>query len=504
LLGLSVRVAAQQSPAASTPGIISVQSSPKLFATMSALYAAGYGAQATWKGDSPEFAAYREQLRQTHGPAADALRKYYRDHLLADPAETLSRFVSFGLVIAPPPHFPYEFVRNELPPDVLSIEDFNATLSDFYQEAKLDQQWARLQPSYERQIELLNGPVSKLVIVVNSYLREIVSASTGRRFIVLVEPLIGSRTSFRIYGAQYTVIVSSGEEPPLDDIRHAYLHFMLDPLASRYGTVVDTRRSLLEVAARAPRLPPDYLEDFPAFLTECLIKAVELHLQKLPLAKLDAAFDRDDADGFILVRPLFNGLQKFEQSEPAMSYYYPDLIESVNVAEEKKRLANFQFPAAEPEAAPSQHLVEVSELDQWLAQGDNAIASQNVPAAIDAFNRVLRKYPGNVRATYGLAVASALKGDVSRAGDLFQQVVAAGAKPQIGGISGTPDLSVLAWSHVYLGRIHDAEGEQDEALAEYRAALAVSGAPEKARTAAQKGLQGAYKPIAHAPDATPQ
>jgi len=499
----SVRLAAQQPSAASKPGIISVQSSPELFATMSALYAAGYGAQTTWRGDLPEFAAYREQLAQMQGPAADALRKYYRDHLLPEPAETLSRFVSFGLVVGPPPHFPNELTRNELPPDVLNIEDFSAPLADFYQEAKLAQQWSRLQPSYDRQIELLSGPVSKLVIMVNSYLREIVSASTGRRFVVVAEPLIGSRTSFRIYGAQYTVVVSSGEEPPLDDIRHAYLHFMLDPLASRYGTVLDTRRSLLEVAARAPRLPPDYLEDFPAYLTECLIKAVELHLEKLPLAKLDAAFDRNDADGFILVRPLFDALQKFEQSDPAMSYYYPDLIESINVAKEKKRLENFQFPPVQADAAPSQRLVEVSELDQWLAQGDNAIASQNVPDAVAAFHRVLRKYPGNVKATYGLAVASALQGDVSSASELFQQVVSTGAKPMVGSVSGAPDLSVLAWSHVYLGRIHDAEREPEEASAEYRAALAVNSAPDKARAAAQKGLQGAYRPAVHAAPETP-
>jgi hypothetical protein len=101
-------------------------------------------------------------------------------------------------------------------------------------------------------------------------------------------------------------------------------------------------------------------------------------------------------------------------------------------------------------------------------------------------------------------VAAALKGDVSQASELFHQVVSAGGKSQAGGISGPPDLSVLAWSHVYLGRIDDAEGEPEEAAAEYRAALAVGGASEKARTAAEKGLQGAYKPAARAPVAAPQ
>jgi hypothetical protein len=49
---------------------------------------------------------------------------------------------------------------------------------------------------------------------------------------------------------------------------------------------------------------------------------------------------------------------------------------------------------------------------------------------------------------------------------------------------------------VYLGRIHDLEDERDEALIEYRVALAINGSPENARVAAQRGLDSAYKPRA--------
>ncbi len=313
---------------------------------------------------------------------------------------------------------------------------------------------------------------------------------------VIAEPLIGSRTSFRIYGAQYTVMVSSGDDPPLDDIRHAYLHFLLDPLAFRYGKEVDTRRSLLDVAARAPRLPAEYLEDFPAYVTECLIKAVELHLEKVPITRLDEAFARNDADGFILVRALYDGLQKFSQSEPAMTFYYPNLIESIDVAAEKRRLRDFQFPPEEANAAPSQHPVETSELDQWLAEGDNAIASQNVPLAETVFQRVLQQYPGNLKATYGLAVASALKGDTARAMGLFEDVIAESVKSMANGGANRPDPSIVAWSHVYLGRIHDVRGERDTAMSEYHVALGVAGAPQAAHEAAQRGLDGAFKPAA--------
>jgi hypothetical protein len=47
---------------------------------------------------------------------------------------------------------------------------------------------------------------------------------------------------------------------------------------------------------------------------------------------------------------------------------------------------------------------------------------------------------------------------------------------------------------VYLGRLHDFAEERDQALAEYRAALAIDGAPEAARVAAQRGIDAPYNP----------
>jgi len=52
----------------------------------------------------------------------------------------------------------------------------------------------------------------------------------------------------------------------------------------------------------------------------------------------------------------------------------------------------------------------------------------------------------------------------------------------------TDDPMVLAWSHVYLARIYDDEGQSEQAKAQYQQALAVTGSPDQARQAAQKGL----------------
>jgi hypothetical protein len=80
--------------------------------------------------------------------------------------------------------------------------------------------------------------------------------------------------------------------------------------------------------------------------------------------------------------------------------------------------------------------------------------------------------------------------------DLFNQVVAAASAPEG---EGRPGGDVLSWSHVYLGRMHDLEGNREDALTEYRAALTVGGAPDTARAAAQRGIDEGYQPAVRDP-----
>jgi Tfp pilus assembly protein PilF len=54
----------------------------------------------------------------------------------------------------------------------------------------------------------------------------------------------------------------------------------------------------------------------------------------------------------------------------------------------------------------------------------------------------------------------------------------------------------MAWSHIYLARIFEDEGQAELAKSEYQAALSVQGGPDQARQAAQRGLSafGGEKP----------
>jgi Tetratricopeptide repeat len=535
------RNAAAQQPADATYSGLSVEASPQIFVTMAALDAAGFDSDESTLGEMPARLALRADLLKLHGPATEAIRQFYKDHALADSAQTLSPYVTFALIAGPPPVFELPARADSLPPDLLTIDGFQPLLEAFYQEAQLDARWRKIEPEYQPSVVRYESLLGRIVLITNAYLREIVKAQGGRSFTIYVEPLVGSRINFRNYGDHYAIVVGPMSDALTNTIQHAYLHFVLDPIVLRNRMVIEKKRPLLDVAITAPRLPLEYRDDYVSFVDECLIRAVELRLHHLPPAELESALHDADASGFIMVRPFVTQLKVFEKAEPAMSYYFPDMVAGIDVAAEKQRLRGVAFAEGDPEpeeqGAPVKHR-QLSELDQLIDQGNREIAQKDPAAAEDTFGKALGKYPDAPRALYGLAVASVLSGDAARARELFEKVVAIAESPEApesqSAATETPtnrspatqppatqasdasaqqgsavDPEVLGWCHVYLGRIHDLEDERDQALTDYRAALGVSGAPEAVRVAAQNGLDAAYQPPQRAPqhpkdDAQPQ
>ena len=484
-------------------GPVSVQVSPQIFATMCALDAAGFDENSGTAAAGPALVTLRENLLQLHGPAADALRQFYREHALAGSGETLARYIAFALVAGPPPDFRYQVPDDQLPPEVLQIEGFREILANFYKEARLDRTWAQFQQAYEDASENFGPPVRHIVTTSNGYLREILKPNR-RTFIVYLEPLVGTRNILRNSGDQYSIVIGLTQDVPEDQIRHAYLHFILDPLTLQYRKDIQAKSALLNVAARAPGLPVEYRDDFLSFTDECLIQAVELRLQNLSSGKLESALKSADESGFILVRPIVQQLRTFEAAGPSMSIYFPDLIKGIDVQVEQKRAQTISFSTAGsvsvPELATTPATQGASELDVWLAEGDQDIASQKAAAAVATFEKVLAKYPDQPRATYGLAIASVLSGNADRAEQLFTSLVSKQSPTAASSAAPAVDPVIVAWSYVYLGRIHDLEDDRGTALSNYRAALSVQGAAEAAKVAAQGGLNAPYAPRSRSGD----
>ncbi len=422
---------AQQSESSASYSGISVQASPQIFATMCALEAAGYDVgEAGLANASPKRLALRNELLAAKGPAADALRAFYHAHALEDSAETLSPYMTFAIVAGPPPLFHVQGERESLPPGVLAIDGFESVLSAFYAEAQLDRRWAELEPQYEPLVDQYRLALARTVTIANAYLREVLRPSSGRTFTVDFEPLVGQRTNFRNFGDAYTLVVGPPSDASADAIRHAYLHFMIDPLVLRNRAPLEKRRTIVDIAARAPQLPEEYQDDIVGLLDESLIKAVELRLNHLTAEQLQGALKDTDDSGFVLVRPLLDQLRLFEKAAPAMSYYFGDLIEGIDVEDTERAqlrtLLSLSAPAPELRCRSKRNLPpedrSASERDQWLAEGDQqgGCNGTGLPPR-PVFQRVLSKYPNEPRALYGLAIADVLSGKAEDARDLFEE-----------------------------------------------------------------------------------
>jgi hypothetical protein len=467
---------------------------------MCALVASGFGADSA--AGSPELAQLRTHLRSLQGPATDALRDYYRQHALADSGATLSRFMTFALTAGPAPKFQIVLKREELPPAVLALDGFSTVLANFYEEGQIEPLWHQFEPAYERAAAGIREPLGQIVVSSTAYLREIIRPGV-RTFRVYVEPMVGSDTNVRNIGDRYVVVVNPAS-PSFDLVRHAFLHYLLDPLPIRYREKLVGEQPLLFLADRAPNLPYEYHTDLTSFFDECFVRAVEFRVRRLPPAQLADETNAAEANGYVLIRPLLKALSQFESSEPSMSLYFPDLVRSIDVFSEQVRLKSVKFAPASASQPASERAEGLgakkgntgnvpSDLEAELSAAERMIAERDAPGAAQAFERILLKSPGQPRAVYGSAVAAVLQGDAERARTLFEQVVAAANADST---EMRPEPATLAWSHIYLGRMHDLQDDRDQALEEYRAALAVENASDTARSAAQRGIEQAYRPAA--------
>ena len=204
----------------------------------------------------------------------------------------------------------------------------------------------------------------------------------------------------------------------------------------------------------------------------------------------------NDEDGYVMVRPLFEALSGFEKSEPSMRNYFPDMVRGIDLKAQLTRVSALKFPPAltaqqtaqlteesitrKRRAAPAD-LPNDPEAIAQLTAGERFIADRNPRAAEAAFKAVLAKYPDQDRAWYGLGLVALLDHDGERAKDIFGKLTSTDH-------GASQDPMILSWSHVFLARVLDGEGQLAQSKSQYEAALAVPGAPVKAQQAAQKEL----------------
>src|SRR5258708_25507531 len=297
------------------------------------------------------------------------------------------------------------------------------------------------------------------------------------------------QTNARNYASDYYVVIapSSGTAIKMQQIRHTYLHYLLDPLAMKNGSSFKRLEPLLDDVKMAP-MDEAFKSNISLLVTECLVRAIEERTLPAKTSEAERAqsIDGTDKEGYILTRYFYDALGKFEKDPASMRNVYADLLSSIDVCKEMKRASLIQFAS---EAAPellhlarprNEHLLLNAE--RRLAAGDPETAQKLAQQALD------EQEEDSGRALFILAQVATRNKDMEGARTYFERAVQMAHEPK-----------VIAWSHIYLGRIFDLKEERDVAVDHYRAALSVAGLtlPE-AKSAAERGIEQPYEPPAAA------
>jgi tetratricopeptide (TPR) repeat protein len=419
-----------------------------------------------------------------------------------------------------------------MPPDAVQVVEILPLLRDFAKATDLHGIWVTSHHSYDETVSRLHEPLTQMILSTNFYLKMPASTYDGRRFLVVVEPQLSPRTiNARIYGTDFVVVVSPvNGQIRMNDVRHTYLHYLIEPLLYQRATAMDRFLPILKNVREAP-LEYEYRTDIVALTIECLIKAVEARTMDtgIPNYVVPADAKRSDferiehdkgvvqqkqeqvrearvhhemAQGFVLTQYFYEQMTHFEHDPAGLKDTIGELVYGMDVDHEQHRARDVVFDQQADQdvlrRTTPRKLTGLDLAEARLAAGDYATASA---LARQSLTMTTRDESGKVqsvdsgRANFILARAAILTGNPEAALTGFQKA-AATAK----------ETRVVAWSHIYLGRMLDLDCKRDEAITEYNAALAVRDGQQDTRIAAERGVKTAYAVQGHsceADDASP-
>ena len=420
--------------------------------------------------------------------ARNALCQFWIEHQLPGKDNDITPYLSLALDLGPPPAFAPTLSEADLAPDAARVLGVISLLQKFYRAAGIQALWQKHESQYQALVNQLHDPVSQVLTQTDLYLKVPFSNYPGQRFVIYLEPLLSPvQVDSRNFGSNYYMVVSPDREGHVrfPEVRHTYLHFVLDPMAMTHGTSLKLMEPLLEDVRTAP-MGASFKNDIALMVNECLIRAIEARtaIPKSNEAARNAYVQRSVEEGFVLTRYFYDQLGDFEKGSVGLKNAYGNLLHDISLERERKRARDVAFrDQATPEivsavqpAPNEERLLNIAE--QKLAAGDRE-GAQKLAAGVLQHNHG-GDAPGH--AVFILARISTLAGNMEEARVSFEQAV-----------QSVHDSRMLAWSHIYLGRIFDIQLNRDVAMEHYRAALAAGDPSADTRAAAERGLATPYQ-----------
>src|SRR5438034_895728 len=128
-------------------------------------------------------------------------------------------------------------------PDAAPIAGFAALLERFYEKAGLHAIWEQYRTNYAALAERYHQPLAGMVFDTEVYLKLVSAGYLGRTFTVYLDFLGDpNEVDARNYGSDYYVVVfpspDASSSLKMDQLRHTYLQYLLDPLAEKHSSSI--------------------------------------------------------------------------------------------------------------------------------------------------------------------------------------------------------------------------------------------------------------------------
>jgi tetratricopeptide (TPR) repeat protein len=504
--------------------MISLVSSEPVFFMSAALNACGYNEGL--EESAPVRKHVRDEMNAAIAKSEDARAKrdkvcvYIAQHRLTGSERDISQYISLALYLSQPPALETTVELPEMPPDSTQVVEIVPLLKDFAQAIDLHGIWLSVRRTYDDETNRLHDPLSKMIVSTNLYLKMPASTYEGRRFVVVIEPLLSPKlVNARVYGSDYVVVLSPVNGTiDMQDVRHVYLHYIIEPLLYSRTNAIDRMQPILKEVREAP-LEFRYRSGTVPLVVECLIKAIEartmdtgiadykipagVERSELPRYERDrqataqkqeavrvAAVHHDMTQGFVLTQYFFEQLIQFEKDAASLRDTIGEMVYGMDVQQQVHRARQTEFDQnADDDILQRSKPRELTGLDlaeAKLAQGDIATASAMAHKVLANRTDTLDSVSQEARADFILARTAIATGHPDEAIDRFQKTISMSKEPRL-----------VAWSHIYLGRMLDLDCKRDQAVSEYEAALAARDGQQDTRIAAERGVKTAYAVKGH-------
>jgi tetratricopeptide (TPR) repeat protein len=506
---------------------ISLVSSEPVFLMAAALNACGYDE------GLPDSAPIRQHVRDEINQALakseearasrDRLCLYIAQHRMTGTEHDISQYISLALYLTPPPEMEISEDLAEMPPDSTQVVEIVPLLKNFVNAVDLQGIWLAIHPTYDKEADKLHDALSRMIVETNLYLKMPADTNYGRRFLVVIEPMLSpSVVNARVYGTDFIVVLSPvNGQIRMTDVRHTYLHYVIEPLLNARANAIDRTQPILKEVREAP-MEFRFRSDTVPLTIECLIKAIEArtndtgipkyqipanvdrsempryeHERQLYQQKVDAVrwgwVQHDMKQGFVLTQYFYEQLVEFEKDPASLKDTIGEMVYSMDVDQQVHRARNIEFDKeSDGEVLGRSKPRKLTGLDlaeSKLVSGDPATAASLAQQALADHSDSLDVVAAGARANFILARVAIMKGNPEEAIDRFQKTLAT-----------SKDQRLLAWSHIFLGRMLDLDCKRDEAVSEYQAALTVRDGQQDTRLAAERGTKKAYAVNGHSCD----